>query len=179
MNDGAAYSYAGNGGPFIATSSNLPILVAGGGGGHGYQNISYSIRSVDGNGKYIQGADTAGSSSGYACGGASFSYNSPGSAYCLSPGAYAFKNGGVGGSGYNAPYGFPRSRPWGDGGFGGGGGTYTGGGGGGGYSGGSGGAIITEGSVYGEGNQGYCYFGSASNILQLSEVGGAGLVTIA
>ena len=162
-------------------ASNVPILVAGGGGGKGW--VYNGIRSVDGNGNYIQGTNTSGSSSGNACGGASFTNNSPSasSGRTFNPGAYAFVNGGVGGSGNSlSMYGTIST---GVGGFGCGGGTSSGGGGGGGYSGGNGGAIIPlseyPAGAYAGGNQGYCFFGSASNILQLTETNGEGSLTIA
>ncbi|MCF8220151.1 MAG: hypothetical protein K9I97_01585, partial [Cryomorphaceae bacterium] len=134
-------SGSGGGGSFVATSANVPLIVAGGGGGQ-YDGSSalYNAHSVitnNGQGTGcssggVAGAGGSGCNNSGAAGGGGFNTNGTSGSY--GTGGAAFVNGGNGGNhGSNAIC---------VGGFGGGGGTHGntgGGGGGGGYSGGAGG----------------------------------------
>ena len=170
-------SGSGGGGSFVATSANVPLIVAGGGGGQ-YDGTSalYNAHAVTANNGQPTGCTTGGTggnggngcTSSGAAGGGGFNTNGTNGTY--GTGGLAFVNGGTGGNhGSNAVC---------VGGFGGGGGTHgnTGGGGaGGGYSGGAGGFHNTS---TGSGGGG----GSYNNGTNQSNVGGVrtghGLVTI-
>jgi len=170
-------SGSGGGGSFVATSANVPLLVAGGGGGQ-YDGSSalYNAHAVTVNGGQPTGCTTggAGGNGGNGCtssgaaGGGGFTGNGGNGTY--GTGGASFTNGGNGGNhGSNAIC---------VGGFGGGGGTHGntgGGGGGGGYSGGAGGF---HNSSTGSGGGG----GSYNNGTNQVNVGGVrighGLVTI-
>jgi len=134
-------SGSGGGGSFVATSANVPLLVAGGGGGQ-YDGSSalFNAHSVTTNNGQatgctsggVGGAGGSGCNNSGASGGGGFNTNGTNGTY--GTGGLAFVNGSNGGNhGSNAVC---------VGGFGGGGGTHGstgGGGGGGGYSGGAGG----------------------------------------
>jgi hypothetical protein len=122
--------FGAGGGTFVATSTNTPLVVAGGGGSQNYNGTSVgSNASSNPNPGYSTGVNVAADGSG-GCGmngGGGAGFTTDGSA-----GALAFINGGTGG---NSQTGFCLTNS--GGGFGGGGGGGNGGGGGGGYFGGT------------------------------------------
>lgn len=172
---GAGFRTGGGGGAsFIATNLNQPILVAPGGGGRGENGLpSFSVDGV-----FAQGTDTAGATSQFGSGGASFSFNSSNKTFDnKDSGAFSFTNGGTGGKG-----GLDGAGA--DGGFGGGGGACscsTGqGGGGGGYQGGSTSSTTT--TIWHTGGGGSSYYGgeyvTTTNVSNFGTNEGNGYVTI-
>lgn len=157
----ASNNGSGNGGTFVATNANSPLIVAGGAGGDG--PYSYSWRGY-------QGSVSAGNGSGgargpYGAGGGGFTSDGENGQYEATSGkGLSFTNGGSGGSG--------------GGGFGGGGAGSSTGGGGGGYSGGAGGSTGSgSSSGWGPGNGGLSYNSGASTSSGIRNTFGAGWVT--
>ena len=147
----AVYSFSSNmsgaGGTFIVRGTQTPLIVAGGGGGHGsHVAIITSNATVNNTGQTgignnstypggAGGSDGAGGFAGinsYCGGGGGLTGNGSNGTLTVSIGGTSFINGGLGGT---------SADGWSNGGFGGGGGAASGGGGGGGggYSGGGGG----------------------------------------
>jgi len=133
-----ASSYGGGGMTAVATNSNTPLIVSGGGNAHSPWNNQTSNATTSSNGQNNTNGTTSGGSGGNAgysnsgaWGGAGFYQSSTGNANCGTA-PYSFTNNGQGGYTCN-----------GDGGFGGGSGTdgccYGASGAGAGYSGGGGG----------------------------------------
>jgi hypothetical protein len=170
-------SGSGGGGSFVATSANVPLIVAGGGGGQYNSSSSlYNAHAVTVNGGQPTGCTSggAGGNGGNGCnssgaaGGGGFTGNGGNGTY--GTGGASFTNGGNGGNhGSNAIC---------VGGFGGGGGTHGntgGGGGGGGYSGGAGGF---HNSSTGSGGGGGSYNNGTNQVNTGGVRTGHGLVTI-
>jgi hypothetical protein len=151
----------GNGGSFVATSTNSPLITAGGAGGDGpYTN---SWRGFQGSTSIGDGSGGAGAQ--YGAGGGGFtSDGTNGSSEAVNAKGFSFINGGAGGAG---------------GGFGGGGGGSSTGGGGGGHKGGAGGSTGSGSqSGWGPGNGGLSYNNGSNKISGVRSTLGSGYVTI-
>jgi hypothetical protein len=152
---------SGNGGTFVATNSNVALIVAGGAGGDGPYSNSW---------RGFQGSNSTGNGNGglgaqYGAGGGGFtSDGGNGTSEATNGKGFSFINGGGGG---------------GQGGFGGGGFGSSTGGGGGGYQGGNGGSTGSGSqSGWGPGNGGLSYNSGANKISGVRNTFGSGWVTI-
>ena len=162
----------GGGGTFVVNqTTNTLLLAAGGGGGAGQYTTSFKNALTSANGSAGSNGTTSANNGGVAPnGGGTNSYASGGGGYSgnglnnsgLGSGAISYAGGGSGGVGYT--FGAPIADF--DGGFGGGGGAYSGGDGGGAHEGGFGGA--GGGGGYGGGG------GAGGGSQELSGDGGGG-----
>jgi hypothetical protein len=152
---------SGNGGTFVATSSNTALIVAGGAGGDGPYSSSWRSYQASA----ATGSGSGGSGTTYGAGGGGFTTDGGnGTSEATTTKGFSFINGGAGG---------------GLGGFGGGGGGSSTGGGGGGYSGGNGGSTGSgSASGWGPGNGGMSYNSGTNTSSGIRNSFGPGFVTI-